>query len=278
MTVKLTERFLTSRKPPLTGRTIYTDATVPGLAFRVSAATVSQPEGRRDWLLRYRPRRQAQRAVALGTYPAVSLSKARERAGEIVAVAKRGVDLIAAEELDAAARRAAEAKARPMCEIADAYLDSVRRLRSWRDIESRTRCHIIPKLGNKPIGEITRADVVEFLDGLEREQRLRHQVNRCRETLRVIFAFAIERELITINPVIGVSKRKVEIPRDRTLSSNELAALWGAIDKLPELPRAYFRVVLLTGASVPLASEDSQIGVRMRVCLYGQDRTYPGSS
>jgi hypothetical protein len=31
-------------------------------------------------------------------------------------------------------------------------------------------------------------------------------------------------------------------------------------------------------SSVPLASEDSQIGVRMRVCLYGQDRTYPGSS
>ena len=30
--------------------------------------------------------------------------------------------------------------------------------------------------------------------------------------------------------------------------------------------------------SVPLASEDSQIGVRMRVCLYGQVRTYPGSS
>jgi hypothetical protein len=30
--------------------------------------------------------------------------------------------------------------------------------------------------------------------------------------------------------------------------------------------------------SVPLASEDSQIGVGMRVCLYGQDRTYPGSS
>ncbi len=31
-------------------------------------------------------------------------------------------------------------------------------------------------------------------------------------------------------------------------------------------------------ASVPLASEDSQIGVGMRVCLYGQDRTRPGSS
>jgi integrase len=160
----------------------------------------------------------------------------------------RGVDLIAVEERDAEAQCAAEAKARPLCEIASAYLESVKRLRSWRDIESRTRCHIVPKLGNKPIGEITRAEVVEFLDGLERKHGLRHQVNRCRETLRAIFAFAIERELITVNPVIGVSKRKVEIPRDRTLNPDELASLWRAMERLPELPRAYFRVVLLTGA------------------------------
>ena len=114
-----------------------TDTIVSGLTFRVSAETVSHPEGRRDWLLRYRPRRQKQRAVALGTYPSVSVSKARERAGEIVAVAKRGVDLIAAEERDAEVRRAAEAKARPLREIANAYLESVKHLRSWRDIESR---------------------------------------------------------------------------------------------------------------------------------------------
>jgi integrase len=193
-------------------------------------------------------RGQSQKAVALGTYPAVSLSSARQRAGEIVAAAKRGVDLIALEEREAEVQRAAEAKARPLSEIARAYLDSVKRLRSWRSIESRTRCHIIPKLGTKPVGEVTRADVVEFLDGLEREIGLRHQVNRCRETLRTIFAYAIERELVTINPVVGVSKRKVEIPRDRTLTTDELTALWRAIDRLPQLPRAYFRVVVFTGA------------------------------
>ena len=125
------------------------------------------------------------------------------------------------------------------------YLESVKRLRSWREIESRMRCHVIPKLGNRPIGEITRADVVEFLDCLERERDLQHQVNRCRETLRMVFAFAIERDLAAANPVIGVSKRK-ENPRDRTLSSDELAALWSEIERLPVLPRAYFRVVLLT--------------------------------
>jgi integrase len=45
-----------------------------------------------------------------------------------------------------------------------------------------------------------------------------------------------------------VSKRRVETPRDRILTADELTALWMAIEKLPELPRAYFRVVLLTGA------------------------------
>jgi integrase len=248
VTLKLTDRFLTSRKAPVTGRAIYTDATVPGLAFRVSAPTERNPEGRRDWLLRYRPRRQAQKAVALGTYPLVSLSKARQRAGEIVAAASRGIDPIAAEEREADERRMAQAKARPLSEIATAYLDGVKHLRSWRSIESRTRCHIIRKLGSKAVGEVTRADVVEFLDGLERKEGLRHQVNRCRETLRAIFAYAVERELVTVNPVIGVSKRKVEIPRDRTLAADELTALWRAIERLPELQQAYFRVVLLTGA------------------------------
>jgi integrase len=248
MTIKLTDRFLSSRKAPLTGRAVYTDTTVPGLAFRVSASTPSNPAGRRDWLLRYRPRGQQQKAVALGAYPAVSLSMARQRAGEVVAAAKRGVNLIEVEERETAAQRAAEAKARPLSEIANAYLDTVKHLRSWRDIESRTRCHIIPKLGNKAVGEVTRADVVDFLDRLEREEGLRHQVNRCRETLRAIFAYAIERELVTVNPMVGVSKRKVETPRERTLTADELIALWQAIEKLPELSRAFFRVVLLTGA------------------------------
>jgi hypothetical protein len=33
-----------------------------------------------------------------------------------------------------------------------------------------------------------------------------------------------------------------------------------------------------TASSVLLASEDSQIGVRMRICLDGQDRTHRSSS
>src|SRR5215510_14749738 len=105
MIVKLTDRFLTSRKAPAAGRTVYTDATIPGLAFRMRAPTERNPEGRRDWLLRYRPRRQAQKAVALGAYPVVSLSTALQRAVETVAAANPGIVLIAAEERAVGARR-----------------------------------------------------------------------------------------------------------------------------------------------------------------------------
>ena len=153
MAVKLTDRFLTSRKRPTAGRETYTDATVPGLTFRVSASTKSNPEGRRDWLLRYRLRGQAQRAAALGAYPAVTLSNARRRAGEIIAAAKGGIDLISAEEREAEERRAATAKARPLSEIASAYLDRVKRLRSWRNIESRTRSRSLAASSSEKLRE-----------------------------------------------------------------------------------------------------------------------------
>jgi hypothetical protein len=61
---------------------------VPGLTFRVSGSTTSNPEGRRDWLLRYRPRGQAQKAVALGAYPAVSLRDGCFRVSDLKAARK----------------------------------------------------------------------------------------------------------------------------------------------------------------------------------------------
>jgi len=52
MTIKLTDRFLTSRKAPLKGRAIYTDSVVPGLTFRVNAATASNLSGGKASMVR----------------------------------------------------------------------------------------------------------------------------------------------------------------------------------------------------------------------------------
>jgi len=71
MKTKLTDRFIRTRKPPATGRLIITDTAVPGLSLRINPASTKNPEGLRYWLLRYRPRHQAQRSTVLGPYPAL---------------------------------------------------------------------------------------------------------------------------------------------------------------------------------------------------------------
>ena len=56
MKIKLTDRFIRTRKPPaIGGRLIITDIVVRGLSLRINPASSKNPEGLRYWLFRYRP-------------------------------------------------------------------------------------------------------------------------------------------------------------------------------------------------------------------------------
>jgi integrase len=97
------------------------------------------------------------------------------------------------------------------------------------------------------VGEIRRADIVGLLDKLEHKKGLRQTVNRVRETLLALFAFAAEREWIEHNPVLGARRRKVEVKRRRRLTADEIRAVWLGLDRMPSLARSFVRVLLLTG-------------------------------
>jgi hypothetical protein len=150
MKTKLTDRFVRTRKPPAGGRLIMTDTAVPGLSFRINPASRKNPDGLRYWLLRYHPRHQAQRSTVLGPYPALSLADARQRAADIVNMARKGIDLLAEEKRQAGKKRKAEARARTIRETGEDYLAHVEgRLKSYRNINSRFRNYIFPALGNR---------------------------------------------------------------------------------------------------------------------------------
>jgi Arm domain-containing DNA-binding protein len=75
-TINLTDRFCAGAKSGH-GQTDFHDATVPGLALRVTA------HGRRTWCFHYRSPRDGKRARAtIGTYPATGLAIARGKALE----------------------------------------------------------------------------------------------------------------------------------------------------------------------------------------------------
>src|SRR6516164_4262926 len=135
MKIKLTDRFIRTRKPPAKGRLIITDTALPGLSLRINPASSKNADGLRYWLLRYRPRHQARRSTVLGPYPALSLADARQRASDVVNAASKGVDLLAQEKSEVEERTKVEARARTIREVADDYLAHVNgHLKSYRDI------------------------------------------------------------------------------------------------------------------------------------------------
>jgi hypothetical protein len=243
MSHRLTDRYLQTVRAPATGRLVVADTEVTGLTLRVT------PNGTRSFVVRYRPRRQAQRNFTIpGTYPALSLAEARQRARDIVAAAKRGIDLIAEEKIQEAERQKAEATARTIRELAAEYVERHCKphQRRWRDQELRLNNHVIPALGDRAAASIRRADIVELLDGLQHERGLRQQINRVRSVLAGMFQYAIEREYVAENPVIGTRHRKVELERQRILSDQEMRAIWLALDALPDPGRSFVRALFLT--------------------------------
>ncbi len=250
MKAKLTDKFLNSARcrPPTEGRTIVADSGLPGLTLRLYAPSARNPSGLRQWFLRYRPRRQAQRATVLGHFDAMSLADARQRAHDILGAARKGLDLIAEEVRQAEERKAAEARRRTVRQVGEDYLASVEgRLRSYRDIKSRFKNHVFPKFGDRLIGEVRRGDIVGFLDELQ-ERGLRNMVNKVREGLISLFGYAVERDYIDANPAAATKKpRGLEPPRQRVLSRDEMRNLWQALDRISDPGRSYIRVLMLTG-------------------------------
>jgi Arm DNA-binding domain len=155
MKIKLTDRLIRTRRPPAIGRLIIADTAVPGLRLRINPASTKNPDGLRYWLLRYGPRQPAERSAVLGPYPALSPAEARRRSTDIGNATTKGIDLLAEEQHQVEERRK------------EAHYSRGRRGRS------RFRHHIYPARGNRLIGEIRRADVVELLARIQHDERRR---------------------------------------------------------------------------------------------------------
>ena len=88
-TIKLTARALETLPLPARGRIEYFDDSLPGFAVRVF------PSGRKVFTFLYRMkggRAQRKERVDIGTYPPLSLSRARERASQMMAEVQLGTN------------------------------------------------------------------------------------------------------------------------------------------------------------------------------------------
>jgi integrase len=254
MKKRLTDRFLQSVTPPASGRDTYGDTEADGLELRVSPRD-KHGVVLKAWSIRYHPKGGERRRVSYRAYPAVSLAEARARAKEIAAAAARGVDLPEQEERRREEERKAAKRPHTVGDLLDRYVSEYCKTnqRKWQLVERMFDMHVKPAridsrpLGQKPLVELRRADLVELLDELQNAKGLHAQVNRVRSQLVAALNWAIEREYLDTSPAAAIKKRKIEASRDRVLSDDELRAIWCAAEKLSNPSRSLVKAWILTG-------------------------------
>jgi integrase len=182
-----------------------------------------------SWVLRYRHSGR-QRWLTLGNFPDMPLATARTEARQARVLLDQQQDPMRV-------RRAAKAEERQRGSFAELCED-------WfhGEIESRGIKHpevprryldnyLIPKLGRTPAVEVTPSDIARLIDAVK--VRAPAAANDLLRFTRRVFAFGVRRRIVPHNPVADFSPRLdgggTERPRDRALSTDELAQLFQKI-------------------------------------------------
>lgn len=231
-TVRLTDRSCAAAVAAPGQRTELQDLITPGLALRIT------PSGHKSWIVRYFSIAKGPVRYTLGTYPAISLSVARDLARETILAAQTGAD--PAEEKRRARLHAASEPIRTFDELTEAYFKACesgewrprrkqKRARTIADERAIIRRNVAPVLGRLRIKDITRKDIKALLRGMT-GRGVTTQTNRTHAAIRQIFSFAIAEELVDFNPATGFSFLVEEKPRVRIWSDTELKKLWAALE------------------------------------------------
>jgi len=227
----LTDRFIASVKPKPT-RIEYVDTKVSGLALRV------MPTGVKSWTIRYRHRGRLRR-MTLGSLDVISLAKAREQARDELHAASKGADPATTKQIGRAADTIAD--------LAELYIErwAKPRKRSWKADRNLLDHKVLPKWRHRAIVDITRQDVRKLVEDVA-EGGAPIVANRVAALLSKVFAFALDRDLVTASPAVRIPRPAQEQARDRVLSEDELRALWQAFGALDAPMEAFYKLRLLT--------------------------------
>ena len=262
-TVKLTDAAVQRFKAPPGGRVEYFDATLPGFGVRVAGPTARSPEGRKSWVLFYRFGGEQRRLTLEPGYPALSLADARKRAGDALTLLSKGADPAADKvATKAAAARKPDTIGNIVEEFIKRHLEGKRR--APRYIEETRRnfdLHVLPRWKDRPIGSITRRDVIELLDAVvDGGSKVKQAdgttkkvkggpiaANRVLAAVRALFNWALRRGVIDTTPAALVQRPGEETQRERTLTADELRVIWPAMEAMAYPLGPFFRMVLLTG-------------------------------
>jgi integrase len=209
---------------------------------------IVQPSGKKSFALRYRrpiDRRPAKLTLGNGS---MGLAAARAAAKAALYEVSQGRDpgMAKAEER----HRAQAAAANTLRAVVEEYLD--REGKKLRTVGQRRRAFerlVFPALGNRPIADIQRVDVVRLLDRVEDNSGPR-MADMVLVILGRVFNWHAARSDTFRSPIVrGMGRVNArERARSRVLSDDELRCVWNAANALAPPRGALIKFLLLTAA------------------------------
>ncbi len=237
------------------------DEVLSGFGLRVT------PNGKKTFVVKYRAgygRKAPSRRITLGRYsekftPDMARKKARTILSEVI------------QGNDPAIERAKERQSLSVLEACELYMRDGVQLKKPASIvnnEIHIKRHIGPLIGKRRLKDVHRADVYKFMSDIANgktalDERTASRgraivtggkmtANRVVTLLSTVYNFAIERGLVTDNPVKSV-RRYPENKRERFLSQREFERLGQALNSaqangVNPCAIAIIKVLALTGA------------------------------
>jgi integrase len=223
--------------PPGSRRIDYFDTTFPGFFLEVRVS------GGKTFYQRYRDHRGRERQFKIGSARVLTVSQARRKARSILASAILGND---------PQQERKDLREIPTLStfVRESYLPFVKNAkRSWRTDETVLRIHILPRLGNLALDEITDEDVADLLRRLRDAGYASGTTNRALVLIRYIFNLGRKWGVAgcSKNPTTGL-KTVPDVCRERFLSNQEAQQLLSALDVDENRVAAHsIKLLLLTG-------------------------------
>jgi len=211
------------------------------------------------------------RRMSLGDYPRVTIAKARDAARDALDLAEKGFNPAVQRKTEAVARNT-----RTFETIVERFIDEYAKLeqKEWKSTKAYFDNYVLPHWTGKVIDEIRRSDVSALLtkvraEGIERARERARKAKKprpeekyelsglsaareVRKRLRTLFFWAIEEELILVNPVVSIKTKKTQkafayTARRRALSMDELRRVWRAADEIGYRYGRVIQLLILTG-------------------------------
>ena len=234
--------------------------------------------GIKAWVFLYASPATGKRAkLTFGSYPALSLSDARDEALALTVAVNRGED--------PAAKRRSQHDAESFEELAQAYLrEHEKRLArggkagGWSvEVRRLLRADILPVIGTHRAETLTKRQVMDVIEPIV-ERGSYVTADKVLALVRAIYNWAAGTGRLDVNPTFGLKKRNAAHPRERVLSDVEIRTLWHGLDARsalsPEI-RDALKLQLLLGLrrSEVLEAAKREINFERAVWVVPAERT-----